>query len=297
MTLLAALSGGVFVYLVVGFLTGNAPRSLTRWRRRRGRDLGLGWLRHADVAVTPRQFVAVSAAAAIATFVLVWALSGAVPVALVPALTVGGLPRVWFARQAQRGAEERVAAWPDTLRDLVAHLEAPMSLHRGLVELGRSGPEPLRVAWRRYERLTAALDHRTALNAVKSELADPVSDRIVEVLQVAHEQGAGVVLDVLRDLADATGKDIRLREEIETAQLERRIEARAAVVLPFAVLVLLCSTSEPYRDFYSSVGGFVVIVVGSGMALAGMAMIRRLGRLAIESRVLATPVGGGVERG
>ncbi len=296
MTLLAALSGGVFVYLFVGFLTGNMPRSLTR-RRRRRRSQRLGWLDQANVAVTPRQFVAVSAAAAIVTFLVVWALSGALPVALVPALAIGGLPRIWFARQAQRGSEERVAAWPDALRDLVAHLEAPMSLHRGLVELGRSGPEPLRGAWRRYARLTAALDHRAALNAVKSELADPVSDRIVEVLQVAHEQGAGVAIDVLRDLAEATGKDIRLREEIETAHLERRIEARAAVVLPFAVLVLLCSTSEPYRDFYSSIGGFVVIVVGSGMVMVGMTLIRRLGRLPIETRVLATPATVGVQRG
>lgn len=296
MTLLAALSGAVFVYLLVGMLTGNMPRSLTRRRRRRRNDR-LGWLHQADVTVTPRQFVVVSAAAATVTFFLVWVLSGAVPVALVPALAVGALPRLWFARQAQRGADERVGAWPDALRDLVAHLEAPMSLHRGLVELGRSGPEPLRAPWRRYERLTAALDHRTALQAVKGDLADPVSDRIVEVLQVAHEQGAGVVIDMLRDLADATSKDIRLREEIETAQLERRIEARAAVVLPFAVLVLLCSTSEPYRDFYSSVGGLVVIVVGSVMALAGMTVIRRLGRLPIEARVLTTPASAGIERG
>jgi hypothetical protein len=38
-------------------------------------------------------------------------------------------------------------------------------------------------------------------------------------------------------------------------------------------------------------------VVGSGMALVGMAMIRRLGRLPIEARVLATPATAGVERG
>lgn len=295
MTLLAALSGAVFVYLLVGMLTGNTPRSFTGRRRRRSD--ALGWLHQAEVAVTPSQFVAVSGAAATVTFVLVWVLSGAVPVALVPALAVAALPRLWFVRQAQRGADQRVAAWPDALRNLVAHLEAPMSLHRGLVELGRSGPEPLRTPWRRYERLTGALDHRTALEAVKGDLADPVSDRIVEVLQVAHEQGAGVVIDVLRDLADATSKDIRLREEIETAQLERRIEARAAVVLPFAVLVLLCSTSEPYRDFYSSLGGLVVIVVGSAMALVGMTVINRLGRLPIEARVLATPASAGAERG
>ncbi len=295
MRLAAALAGGVFAYLLVGVLTGHAPRSLVRSSGRTRSRSGLAdRLHQADVAVTVGQFVAMSAGAGAVTFLVVWVLSGALPVAAVPALAVACLPRAWVTRQGERQAGLRVGAWPDALRDLVAHLEAPMSLHRGLVELGRSGPAPLRPAWRRYEALTTALDYRAALESVRSELADPVSDRIIAVLAVAHEQGAGVVMDVLRDLADATAKDLRLNDEIDTAQLERRIEARAAVVLPFAVLVLLCSTSGPYRDFYSSGGGLVVIVVGSVMALGGMALIARLGRLPAEARVLAAP--GGRER-
>lgn len=284
MRLLAALSGAVSVYLLVGLLTGHAPRGISGRRARSdGRD---SRLRQAGLSVSNSQFMGASVAGAAFAFVAVWALSGAWTVGLVPALGVASLPRAWVAREATRIAQERVAAWPDTLRDLVAHLEAPMSLHRGLVELGRTGPAPLRSAWQRYERLTAALDHRTALEAIQAELADPVSDRVITVLLVAHEQGSGVVLDVLRDLADATAKDVRLHDEIETAQLERRIEARAAVVLPFAVLVLLCSSSPPYRDFYASGPGLVVIGVGAAMAVGGMAVIGRLGRLPTERRVL-----------
>lgn len=284
MRLLAGLSGAVSVYLLVGLLTGHAPRSLTR-RRSRPRP-GDSRLRQAGLSVTGAQFFAASVLAAGLTFMVVWVLSGAWTVGLAPALAVATLPRAWLVREAKRIAERRVAAWPDALRDLVSRLEAPMSLHRGLVELGRTGPEPLRAAWQRYERLAAALDHRAALQAVQAELADPVSDRVITVLLVAHEQGSGVVLDVLRELADATAKDVRLHDEIETAQLERRIEARAAVVLPFGVLVLLCSSSPPYRDFYSTAAGLMVIFVGSAMALAGMAVISRLGRLPVERRVL-----------
>ncbi|HUP70368.1 MAG TPA: type II secretion system F family protein [Acidimicrobiales bacterium] len=284
MRLLAGLSGAVSVYLLVGLLTGHAPRSLTRRRSRpRPED---SRLRQAGLSVTSTQFFAASVLAAGVTLMVVWVLSGAWTVGLAPALAVATLPRAWLAREAKRIAERRVAAWPDALRDLVSRLEAPMSLHRGLVELGRTGPEPLRAAWQRYERLTAALDHRAALQAVQAELADPVSDRVITVLLVAHEQGSGVVLDVLRELADATAKDVRLHDEIETAQLERRIEARAAVVLLFGVLVLLCSSSPPYRDFYSTAAGLMVIFVGSAMALAGMAVISRLGRLPVERRVL-----------
>lgn len=295
MRLLAALSGGVCAYLLVGLLTAHVPRSLSRRHRGARRPSVLASaLRQADTGVTVGQFMAMSAAIAVVTFLVLWVLSGALPVAFVPAVAVAFLPRIWVTRQGERIAAQRVAAWPDALRDLVANLEAPMSLHRALAELGRTGPAPLRPAWQRYERLTASFDYRAALEAVRAELADPVSDRVVEVLLVAHEQGAGIVVDVLRDLADATAKDIRLNEEIETAQLERRIEARAAVVLPFAVLVLLCSTSAPYREFYASAGGVLVILTGSAMALGGMVLIGRLGRLPTEQRVLT--VTGGRER-
>lgn len=284
MRLLAALAGGTFAYLLVGALTGHLPRALTAPRRRRQRVLS-AWLHQAGVSVSPSQFLGASASAGIVTFVVLWAVSGAAPVALVPAAVVAALPGTWFARQRGQLGRERLAAWPDALRDLVAHLEAPMSLHRGLAELGRTGPRALRPTWRRYEALTAALDYRAALEAIRDDLADPVSDRVIEVLLVAHEQGAKVVVDILRQLAEATAQDLRLVEEIDTAQLEQRIEANAAAVLPFAVLVLLCASSVPYREFYGSAGGAVIIVFGAGMTLVGRAVIRRLGRLPTEERV------------
>jgi Flp pilus assembly protein TadB len=241
--------------------------------------------------VGPAQFAGVSAGIAFCSFLAVWAVSGAAPVAVVPALVIGTLPRAWYARQRARLVRERMSAWPEALRDLVAHLDAPMSLHRSLLELGRSGADPFGGVWRRYATLTAALDTRAALEALREHLADPVSDRIFEVLLVAHEQGASVTVDVLRDLAAATTADLRLAEQIETAQLEQKIEARSCVVLPFVVLILLCSSAEPYREFYASPAGWMVIAAGAVMALGGTAVIDRFGRLPAEERVLAGGAG------
>lgn len=298
MRLLAGFSGAVFAYLAVGFLTGHAPRALRPAHladRRRGlsrrRVRVATWLDQGGASVGPAQFAGVSVGIAFCSFLAVWAVSGAAPVAVVPALVIGTLPRAWYARQRARLGRERMSAWPEALRDLVAHLDAPMSLHRSLLELGRSGPDPVRDVWRRYGTLTAALDTRAALEALREQLADPVSDRIFEVLLVAHEQGASVTVDVLRDLAAATTADLRLAEQIETAQLEQKIEARSCVVLPFVVLVLLCSSAAPYRDFYASPAGWMVIAVGATMALGGTAVIDRLGRLPAEERVLAGGAG------
>ena len=82
-----------------------------------------------------------------------------------------------------------------------------------------------------------------ALELVKEELADPTSDRVLEVLILAHERGGAIVREILDDLVDATTRDLKLLDELETEGLEMRINARAVVVLPWLVLVAL--TARP----------------------------------------------------
>lgn len=282
MRLAAAAAAGWCAYVAVGLLTGHAPRLRpirTRPRRRR------------PPLPKRRRFLAGCAGAAAVAFVVVWGLAGAAPVAVAPAVAVAVVPGRLAARRRRREARAQSAAWPDALRQVAASLAVPVSLHRALCELGRSGPAPLRAVWARYERLSPALGSLGALRAVQAELADPLSDRVVEILAVASAQGTRVVGEVLVDLADSAAADVRLAEDIETAQLEKRIEAASAAVVPFVVLVLLCSGSPPYRAFYSSAAGAAVIALGAVMALAGMAAVSRLGRLPEEPRVLVEEPG------
>jgi tight adherence protein B len=289
MRLVAALSGAVTAYLVVGALLGVGPRRL-RPGRSRDRARRLTWLHEAGAPVSPAQFVAASLCGAGAAFGIVWALTGVAPLAVAAGALTGLWPRAHYARRRRRLARDRLAAWPDALRDLIGHLRTPLSVHASLVELGRTGPLPLRPSFARYAALSSALDHRKALEVVREELADPLSDRIIEVVLVAFDQGTGLVVDVLGDLAEATAADLRLHEEIETAQLETRLEAWGAAVLPFAVLALLCATSIEYRAFYRSPAGWLVVALGGTMCLVGLLAISRLGRVPGEERVLA---GGG----
>lgn len=291
MRLLAGLAAAVTVYLAVGLLLGVQPRVLAIGRaapdRRRRRQ---EWLHQAGTTVAPAQFAAASLAGALVAGVVVWAVVRVLPIAVVAGGLVLAWPRAHYARRRRRLAAERLAAWPDALRDLIAHLRAPLSVHVALVELGRTGPVPLRPHFQRYAALSAALDHRKALEVVREELADPLSDRIIEIVLLAFDQGSGVVVDILGDLARATTADLRLAEEIETAQLETRLEAWGASVLPFVVLALLCATSDEYRAFYASRAGWVVCAIGGLMSAAGLVAISRLGRPPVEERTLA---GGG----
>jgi len=212
--------------------------------------------------------------------------TGSVPLAVLPAAAVGVAPRSFYRRRRERLLAERVAAWPEAIRDVLTHLSVDQTLHRALIELGRSGPAPLRAAWRSYTVNAAVLDIPVALAQVRADLADPVSDHVLEALEAAHDRGTTVVVAVLRSLADHVTRDVQLREQIITGQAETRSQAVVAVVLPFIVLAFLVSSSDEFAEFYAQPGGWIVVGLGTVMAVGGWKLITTLGRLPTEPRVL-----------
>ncbi|MGH8874078.1 MAG: type II secretion system F family protein [Acidimicrobiia bacterium] len=290
----AALAAGMFAALVVAWVTGSVPELRFR-RRRHGQAAGRQqWLLQAGLDVTPRQFWVVSLGAGAAALAAVWLLSGVWSVALGPAVVVACLPRAYFARVRSRRLMEVQRAWPDGLRDLVASITSGMSLARAVEALAESGPAPLREAFGRYPLLSRTLGVVPALEIVKEELADATSDRVIEVLVLAHERGGAIVPEILKDLAEATTRDVWVLEEIQTQSLEQKINARVVFVLPWVVLVAMNVRSGPFRDFYQTTAGAVVVAIGGAMSLLGMWLIGRLGREPEEQRVLGGPVGGRV---
>jgi tight adherence protein B len=292
MTLVAALCIGVCCALAAGFLTGTVPRFERRRRERAEVNARQLWLHQAGVGLSPVQFVAGSALAGLATVLVVTLLTGAPLVGLVPGLAVAALPRTYFARRREQRLREVQAAWPDGLRDLVASVAAGRSLTHALTSLAASGPEPLRDAFARFPVLARMLGTVAALEIVKEELSDPTSDRVIEVLVLAHERGGRIVREVLEDLVVATTKDLKVLEEIETEGLEMRINARAVLVMPWFVLVALTARPGAFRDFYQSTGGVLVVVAGAALSAVGYYWIRALSRRQAERRVFGSSAAG-----
>ena len=290
MTLLAGLAVGVFVYFLVGLVTGQAPEiKVGRIRRRTQISNRQLWLNQAGVAVTPRQFVAGSIGVGAVAFFVVTAATGAPLVAIVPAAGVAALPRAYFARRRAAHLQRVQAAWPDGLRDVIASIAAGRSLPQALNALAATGPAPLQEAFARFPMLSRMLGTVPALEVIKEELADPTSDRVIEVLILASERGGQIVKEILEDLVAATTKDLKVLDEIATEGLEMRINARAVLVLPWFVLVALTIRGGAFREFYGSTAGFLVVVAGAVMSGLGYLWISHLGRSQQEPRVL----GGG----
>jgi len=286
MTLLAALAAAVFTYFAVGFTVGAAPRLELRSSRNRGRlsDTQV-WLIQAGLDLTPARFRLGSFGVGVIGFLFAFAITGSVWIAVPPAVALMFGPRWFYARRRVKRLREVLEAWPDGLRHLVASVRSGMSLPVALDELARTGPDGLRQALVRYPTLARVFGVQPALEIVRDELADPTTDRVVEVLILATERGGALVPDILHDLAEATNQDIRTLEEIRTNSLEQRLNARIVFAVPWLVLVLLTARPSAYREFYQSPSGFIVVAGAAILSALGAWWVARLGREPDERRV------------
>jgi Flp pilus assembly protein TadB len=251
------------------------------------------WLSQAGAAVTPAQFWGVSVTLGAAAFAALLAVDRTVIVALVPAVGVGAAPYAYWSAQRHRRANARFEAWPDALRHVQGMLTAgTATLHKALVELSISGPEPLRGPMARYVRLADRVGSLPALEAVRSELADPVSDSVLLAFETAATEGTTTVLLVLEGLLGQISGDLALGEKVRTLGTQSRIAAWGSLIMPYVMLVLFTASSSLYRQFYASPVGLAVVISGGCASIAGFTVVRRLGRpIATVERVFVIAAG------
>lgn len=268
----AAIAAATTAATAVGLLTGALAAAPTMRRRKRP---------VVDGAALRRDAATVAAAALVA-----------LPLVHAPAAALGagvGAAVIARSRRARRRVMETLAvrnAWPDALRYVHAAVRSGATVRNAVLDLSTSGPAALRPAFAGYATKERVLGFAGALDGVRNELADPVADRVVEILILAEERGGAIVPGLLERLAESIADDLHAAEEIRTNSLEQRLNARIVTVVPWVVLFLLTLRDGPYRAFYGSAPGFVVIVVAAVITFLGGALIARLGRRPDEPRVL-----------
>lgn len=288
MILLAAVSAAVAAYCLASVIIDwNKPARPRRVSTRRPRPSLQERLHQSGVAISPSRYRLTVLGSTVATFVLMLLITGTPSMAVLFAIAVSGVPRAFYRRRRRIELAERIAAWPEAIRDLLSALNS-MSLHDALKRLGRTGPEPLRPTWRRYAKNSTVLDRSAALAVARADLADPVSDRVLESIDVALSQGEKIYMEVLKSLADNVTSDLEVHEEIISNQTDIRAQAVLVMAIPFLLLMWLVTRNSEFAAFYSTPLGWIVISIGAGMALLGWKIMNRIGTVPQEPRVLMT---------
>lgn len=236
--------------------------------------------------VRPGTVTATAVGLAVVTGGLVLAVTRTYPVALLAAAAAGWLPFVFVRRRGDRRLEELRGLWPDAVDNLASSIRAGLSLPEALAQLGVRGPVPLRAAF-----LAFGADYRATgrftdcLDALKTRLADPVADRIVEALRLAREVGGNDLGKLLRTLSSFLRQDAYTRSELIAKQSWTVNAARLAVAAPWLVLALLALQPDIIQEFNSR-AGVIVLLIGLGLSVFAYRLMVRIGRLPVELRVL-----------
>ena len=125
-----------------------------------------------------------------------------------------------------------------------------------------------------------------SLDRLKSRLADPVGDRVVEGLRIAREVGGGELGRLLRNLSGYLRDEAWTRSEMEARQAWTINGARLAVASPWLVLLVMSFQTEVIRR-YASVEGVVVLGFGAAACVVAYRVMMRVGRLPVEGRILS----------
>ncbi len=282
-TFVAALAALGLLLLYDGISRGTARRRSSRFA-----DAIVALAAESGIrGLTGGRLILWCASAGAGSLLVVAGLTGSAVVALAVAVPAALLP-VSVARARRDARRRRLREeWPDALATLVAGVRAGVSLPECCAALVERGPAALRpgaIAFTATYRATGSFS--AALTRMQEELADPIADRVVTALRLAHDVGGTELVRVLRALGDFLREDVRVRREIEARWSWTVTAARVATAAPWIVLLLMATRPEAARA-YESPGGALVIAGGALATVLGYRLMLRAARLPEEKRVLS----------
>jgi tight adherence protein B len=229
--------------------------------------------------VRPRVVVVIAGVCAVVAAAIAWLVTTVPAFALLVAGAGAAAPFVWLRARRTRLLRRRRALWPDVCDLLIASVRAGMSLPDAVSSLAASVPPALRPAFAGFARDIAASGHfDSSIVRLKSALADPVADRIIETLRMARQVGGTELSGVLRALGTGVRADATLRGEVEARQSWIRGAAVLGVVAPWVILVLLALRPEGAQA-YASPEGMGLILAGGVVSVVAFRLMLRVGRL------------------
>jgi tight adherence protein B len=192
-----------------------------------------------------------------------------------------------FVLRQRRIRQHRLRmAWPGVIDHIRAGIRSGSDITQAIGALPASLPSDVAdhvvVFGSNIER---GMGTDNALSELGRGLADPVGDRIVEVLRMAHDVGGTDLPDVLLSLQHSVRHDIAVREDAHAKQSWIRSAAVLAVAAPWVVLVVIGTRGDTAAS-YQTPQGTLILVLGALVSVVAFRMMRSIGALPEQRRWL-----------
>ena len=222
-------------------------------------------------------------------------LAGAVVMWVVPLGALGPLTTVAVivagagVLRARIERRERAlrAVWPGLVDHLRQAVRSGAGVGDAVWALDDVVPTELRPSFDAYRQsLESGQTVAQALTRLKADIANPVADRIIEALRMAHDVGGPELPRILSDLQTSVRADWQVREDALAKQAWIRAASKLGVAAPWIVLVLISGRPETQAS-YSEPAGIALLIVGAVVSGFAFKLMQKLGTLPQEKRWLA----------
>ncbi|MDE2409386.1 MAG: type II secretion system F family protein [Actinomycetales bacterium] len=221
--------------------------------------------------------VAVSLSLIRFTGVAAFGLAGAV-------LSMAAIVEALLALTAAR-TQALISALPEVAESLASGVSSGQELGQSLGLLAKHGPKALSKSFIEFNGLVArGFSLEDALGWLQRELGNVYGDQLVQLLLVSLRIGGSGLVANLNRLASDIRSEAALDGELRAKQGWVAGTAKLGVLAPWLIVLFLNQRPEAHA-FYSSSGGFSLMLAGLFICLVAYFFIQLMARLPKPKRV------------
>ena len=220
------------------------------------------------------------------SFIITLLLTTSIQISLAISLLFTGLPFILAKRKSERSQVERDQAWPVAIDEIVASLQAGLSITESISSLAQQGPPQLQTTFERVQIGLSGGENLETLLQIEMQILDSATaDQTLSTLRFAKQFGGREVISTLRMLSTFLREEIKVREEIETRFGWVRNSAVLGAVAPWLLLALL-STQRSTVEAYQTTAGVFILSLGVIFTAIAFLWMERVSRIPSPPRPL-----------
>jgi len=230
----------------------------------------------AQVPTPAVQILAATIAGTIATFVVIFLISGSIAFSFL-AILIPFLVRGHYKRKLRARRQAFSAQLPDALQIIASALRAGHGLAGALAVVVESADEPMKTELGRAiaaEQLGSPLDE--ALTVTVNRMKNRDLEQLAFIARLQRETGVSAA-EVIDRVTETVRERFELRRLVSTLTAQGRLSRWIVSLLPLALLILILIINPSYlHPLFSHTLGRILLVAGSLLVVGGSIVIGRI---------------------